>query len=427
MEIRKVVEVDPEVGGILDREVCRQGDTLNLIASENYASLAVLEASASVFTNKYAEGYPGRRYYGGCEEVDRVESVARDRACRLFGADHANVQPHAGAAANLAVYFACLKPGDRILGMNLAHGGHLTHGHPLSISGAWFEVDAYGVDKKTETIDYNEVEKVARSGKPRLIVAGASAYSRVIDWERLRRIADGVGALLMADIAHYAGLIAVGLYPSPVPWADFVTCTTHKTLRGPRGGLILCRQEHAKAINKGVFPGIQGGPLIHSIAAKAVALHEASQDSFRDYQQQTLNNARHLAARLQEAGFRIVSGGTDCHMFLVDLTPHGQTGKEAEAVLSRAGLIVNKNAIPFDPHPPLTAGGIRVGTPALTTRGMREEEMDRIAEWIRQVLLEDRSEERLREIRSRTRELCDRFPLYPELRRAGSAAAVPAG
>lgn len=417
MELRKVVDVDPEVGAILDREVRRQGDTLNLIASENYASLAVLEASASVFTNKYAEGYPGRRYYGGCEEVDRVESIARERACRLFGAEHANVQPHAGAQANLGVYFACLKPGEKILGMNLAHGGHLTHGHPLSFSGAWFEVAAYGVDKKTETIDYDEVESIARDQRPQLIVAGASAYSRVIHWERLRRIADEVGAMLMADIAHYAGLVAADLYPNPVPWADFVTFTTHKTMRGPRGGMILCPKDHAKRIDKGVFPGIQGGPLIHSIAAKAVALHEASQESFRDYQRQTLDNARHLAARLQAAGFRIVSGGTDCHMFLVDLTPRGQTGKEAEAALSEAGIIVNKNAIPFDPHPPLTAGGIRIGTPALTTRGMREPEMDRVGDWIGQVLMEEGTDARLRQVRSATRELCDRFPLYPELRR----------
>lgn len=415
MKLHFVDKVDPEVGGILHREVIRQGNTLNLIASENYASLAVLEASSSVFTNKYAEGYPGRRYYGGCEEVDRVESLARERVCRLFGSEHANVQPHSGAQANLAVYFSCLKPGDKILGMNLAHGGHLTHGHPLSISGAYFEITSYGVDRENETIDYAEVEEIAVKSRPNLIVCGASAYSRIIDFERLRRIADKTGSLLMADIAHYAGLVAADQYPNPVPWADFVTFTTHKTLRGPRGGVILCRKENAKKIDRGVFPGIQGGPLIHTIAAKAVAFLEASHESFRSYQEQTLRNARVLAEHLQKGGFRIVSGGTDTHMFLVDLTSRNQTGKEAEAALSTAGIIVNKNAIPFDPNPPLIAGGIRIGTPALTTRGMRGEEMEKIAAWIGMVLQENQSEAGIQEIRSKTRELCGRFPLYPEL------------
>ncbi len=422
MQTRVVETTDPEVAAILDREVARQADTLNLIASENYASLAVLEATASVFTNKYAEGYPGRRYYGGCEEVDRVESLARERACSLFGAEHANVQPHSGAQANLSVYFSCLKPGDSILGMKLAHGGHLTHGHPLSISGAYFQVFAYGVSRDTETIDYDELEKIADTHRPRMIVAGASAYSRVIDFERLRKICDRTGALLMADIAHYAGLVAADAYPNPVPWSDFVTLTTHKTLRGPRGGLILCRKERAKAVDRGVFPGIQGGPLVHVIAAKAVALKEAATAEFRQYQGQVLRNARTLADRLAGAGFRIVSGGTDTHLFLVDLATRKSTGKEAEAALQRAGIIVNKNAIPFDPHPPLIAGGIRIGTPAVTSRGMREPEMEQIGDWIARILKDDPAGSQLRTLRLQVSELCKRFPLYPELlREVGSA------
>ena len=379
-------ETDPEVAEAISQETRRQSETLELIASENYVSEAVLEAMGSVFTNKYAEGYPGRRYYGGCEHVDVVESLAIERAKRLFGADHANVQPHSGTQANIAVYLAALEPGDKILGMNLSHGGHLSHGHPLNFSGKYFRVAAYGVRRDTEEIDYDELEDLARQEKPRMIFAGASAYSRTIRFDRLSRIARGVGAYLLADIAHIAGPVAAGLHPNPVPYADFVTTTTHKTLRGPRGGIVLCREEHKKRLNRLVFPGTQGGPLVHIIAAKAVCLKEALGPGFKSYQQQVLSNAKALARSVARQGFRIVSGGTDNHLFLVDVLSRGLTGKQAEATLERARITVNKNTIPFDAHPPLVTSGIRVGTPTVTTCGMKEAEMDRIGRWIGEAL-----------------------------------------
>ena len=379
-------ETDPEVAEAISQETRRQSETLELIASENYVSEAVLEAMGSVFTNKYAEGYPGRRYYGGCEHVDVVESLAIERAKRLFGADHANVQPHSGTQANIAVYLAALEPGDKILGMNLSHGGHLSHGHPLNFSGKYFRVAAYGVRRDTEEIDYDELEDLAKREKPRMIVAGASAYSRTIHFDRLSQIARGVGAYLLADIAHIAGPVAAGLHPSPVPFADFVTTTTHKTLRGPRGGIVLCREEHKKRLNRLVFPGTQGGPLVHTIAAKAVCLKEALSPGFKSYQEQVLSNAGALARSVGQQGFRIVSGGTDNHLFLVDVLSRGLTGKKAEATLERARITVNKNTIPFDANPPLVTSGIRVGTPTVTTCGMKEAEMDRIGRWIGEAL-----------------------------------------
>jgi glycine hydroxymethyltransferase len=408
-------DVDPEVAEAVRREVQRQEEGLELIASENFVSPAVLEAVGTVLTNKYAEGYPGKRYYGGCEFVDIVESLAIARARELFGAEHANVQPHSGAQANMAVYVAMLKPGDTILGMNLAHGGHLTHGHPLNFSGKYFRIVPYGVTKDEERIDYDEVERLAREHQPKLIVVGASAYPRVFDFARVRQIADQTGAMVMTDMAHVAGLIAAGVHPNPVPHSDFVTTTTHKTLRGPRGGLILCRAQYAKDIDRAVFPGIQGGPLMHVIAGKAVCLKEALSPGFTAYQQQIVANAQRLAAGLSAAGFRLVSGGTDNHLMLVDVFSKGLTGKAAEAALGRAAITVNKNAIPFDQNPPMVASGIRVGTPAVTTRGMKEPEMDRIAAFMARVLAAPDDEAAGRTVRGEVEALCRTFPLYPHL------------
>jgi len=404
--------VDADVHAAIERERTRQDDGVELIASENFVSLAVLEAAGSVMTNKYAEGYPGRRYYGGCEEVDVVEHLAIERATALFGADHVNVQPHSGTQANTAVYFAFMRPGDVLMGMDLSSGGHLTHGHRLSYSGRDFEVVGYAVDPETEQIDYDAMLELAREHRPKMIVCGASAYSRIIDFARFRAAADEVGALLMADIAHIAGLVAAGVHPSPVPYCDVVTTTTHKTLRGPRGGLIMCRQEHAKAVDRAVFPGMQGGPLMHIIAAKAVALKEATEERFATDQRQTVANARRLAARLDENGFRIVSGGTDNHVFLVDVAAGDLTGSISETALEKAGITVNKNTIPFDPKPPLVASGIRIGTPAVTTRGMREEEMDAIGNLITEALAVTEDDRALAGIKDRVRALCRRFPLY---------------
>ncbi|HSU83199.1 MAG TPA: serine hydroxymethyltransferase, partial [Thermoanaerobaculia bacterium] len=385
-DYRSLKAVDPEIHQAIANERARQNFGLELIASENFVSHAVLEATGSVLTNKYAEGYPGRRYYGGCEFVDVVERLAIARAKELFGAEHVNVQPHSGTSANTAVYFGFLKPGDKLMGMDLASGGHLTHGHPLSYSGRDFQVIAYGVDRESETIDYDAAERLAVAEKPKLIVCGASAYSRVIDFERFRAIADQAGALLMADIAHIAGLVAAGLHPSPIPHCHFVTTTTHKTLRGPRAGMVMCKEEFAKDLDRAVFPGLQGGPLMHVIAAKAVALKEALSEGFRGYQQQIMANAKALSARLAGHGFRIVSGGTDNHVFLMDVRPAGLTGKVAEKALDAAHITVNKNTIPYDPNPPLVASGIRLGTPALTTRGMKEPEMDLVGGFIGEIL-----------------------------------------
>ncbi len=414
--LEAVREIDPDVAAALDAEVARQEETLVLIASENFASRAVLETMGSVFTNKYAEGYPGRRYYGGCEHSDTVERLAIERAVSLFGAEHANVQPHSGSQANMAVYLAMLKPGDTILGMDLSHGGHLTHGHPINFSGRYFRVVPYGVDPETERLDYDELERLAREHRPKMIVVGASAYARIIDFERVRRIADAAGAMVLADIAHVAGLIAAGAHPNPVPHSDFVTTTTHKTLRGPRGALILCKQRYAKAVDSAVFPGTQGGPLVHMIAAKAVAFREAMTESFRADQKRTIENAVALAAGLAEGGLRIVSGGTDTHLFLVDLRPRGLTGKQAESRLERVGIAVNKNTIPFDPQKPMICSGVRIGTPAVTTRGMGPREMRRIAGWILEAL--DGGEDAAKEtaLREGVRATCRTFPFYPWLR-----------
>jgi glycine hydroxymethyltransferase len=411
----RLTAADPEVAAAIAGEIRRQEEGLELIASENFVSLAVLEAAGCVMTNKYAEGYPGKRYYGGCEFVDIAESLAISRAKELFGADHVNVQPHSGAQANMAVYLAMLKPGDTILGMNLAHGGHLTHGHPLNFSGKYFNVVPYGVRTDDERLDYDELDRLAREHRPRLIVVGASAYPRRIDFARIRAVADETGALVMTDMAHIAGLVAAGEHPTPVPHSDFVTTTTHKTLRGPRGGMVLCRAEFAKDLDRALFPGVQGGPLMHIIAAKAVCLKEAQTSEFRAYQQQIVRNAARLASKLGEAGFRLVSGGTDNHLMLVDVFSRGLTGKAAEAALGRAGITVNKNAIPFDTHPPLTASGIRVGTPAVTTRGMREPEMDAVAGFIARVLATPGDDAVLHAVRADIEALCRRFPLYPEL------------
>ncbi len=415
-----LAEVDPLIARAIDDEVARQTEGLELIASENFVSEAVLEAMGSVFTNKYAEGYPKKRYYGGCEFTDVVEQAAIDRAKEIFGAEHANVQPHSGAQANMAVLLAALQYGDQILGMNLSHGGHLTHGHPLNFSGFSYKVADYGVSPETEQIDYDELERIAGEHKPKLIICGASAYPRIINFERIGEIARSIGARVMADIAHIAGPVAAGLHPSPVPHADYVTTTTHKTLRGPRGGLILCREEHAKEIDRKVFPGVQGGPLVHIIAAKAVAFGEALQENFREYQQRVLSNARALAAELQAQGFRLVSGGTDNHLMLVDVFNGGKgiTGKVAEKALEAAGITVNKNTIPFDTNSPFTASGIRIGTPALTTRGMGEAEMQTVARLIAAVLNEPESEEVRRSIKQSVHELAARFPLYPKRLRA---------
>ena len=404
--------VDPQVSEAIHQETWRQANQLELIASENFVSEAVLEATGSVFTNKYAEGYPGRRYYGGCEFTDVVEQLAIDRAKQLFGAEHANVQPHSGTQANVAVYMTVLKPGETILGMNLSHGGHLTHGHPLNFSGKMYRIVPYGVRKDTETIDYDALAELARQNKPRLIVAGASAYPREIDFKRIGEIGRDSGALVMADMAHLAGLVAVGEHPSPVPHCDFVTTTTHKTLRGPRGGMILCRQAFAKNLNRLLFPGTQGGPLVHVVAAKAVCLQEALQPDFKRYIRQVKRNAAALASSILESGYRLVSGGTDNHLILVDVFSKGITGKQAELALDRAGITVNKNTIPFDPHPPLVTSGIRLGTPALTSRGMGEPEMQLIGQWIGEVLDQVGDVEVQKKVRSRVRELSERFPLY---------------
>jgi len=414
---RPLAAVDPEVAAAVDAEFARQRDGLELIASENYASRAVLEAMGSVLTNKYAEGYPGRRYYGGCENVDVAESLAIARVKRLFSPEnpdavHANVQPHSGSQANTAVYLACLKPGDTLLGMSLAHGGHLTHGHPLSISGKQYRVVSYGVTRDSETIDYDELARIAEAEKPKLIVAGASAYPRVLDFPRFRQVADSVGALLMVDMAHIAGLVAAGLHPSPVGHAHFVTSTTHKTLRGPRGGLVLCTPEWAKEIDKAVFPGLQGGPLEHVIAAKAVSFLEALSPEFKEYQGRVLTNAKAFAAAVAGQGFRIVSGGTDNHLFLVDLGPKKLTGKVAEKALDHAGITVNKNAIPFDPNPPLVTSGLRLGTPAVTTRGMGLGEMKTIASWIGEVLAAPEDEAVKATVKAKVKELTAAFPIY---------------
>jgi glycine hydroxymethyltransferase len=414
-DFRSLKAVDPDIHQAIADERGRQNFGLELIASENFVSRAVLEATGSVLTNKYAEGYPGRRYYGGCEFVDVVERLAIARAKELFGAEHVNVQPHSGTSANMAVYFGFLKPGDKLMGMDLSSGGHLTHGHPLSYSGRDFQVIAYGVDRETETIDYDAAERLAVAEKPKLIVCGASAYSRVIDFARFRAIADKAGALLMADIAHIAGLVATGLHPSPIPHCHFVTTTTHKTLRGPRAGMVMCREEFAKDLDRAVFPGIQGGPLMHVIAAKAVAFKEALSDDFRGYQAQIMANAKALAARLSGLGFRIVSGGTDNHVFLLDVTKAGLTGKVAEKALDAAHITVNKNTIPFDPNPPLVASGIRIGTPALTTRGMKEPEMDLVGGFIGEILDAPEDAGVRESVKGKIRDLCERFPLYDPL------------
>jgi glycine hydroxymethyltransferase len=403
---------DPEVYQAIKGEEERELSKIVLIASENYVSQAVLEAQGSVFTNKYAEGYPNRRYYGGCEFADKVEMLAIERAKQLFGAEHVNVQPHSGSSANMAVYFSVLKPGDTILGMGLAHGGHLTHGASVSFSGTLYKSVAYGVDKRTELIDYDEVERLAVEHQPRMIVCGYSAYSRVLDFVRFRKIADRVGAYLMADIAHIAGLVAVGEHPNPAPYADFVTTTTHKTLRGPRGGMIMCKEQFGKAVDKTIFPGIQGGPLVHVIAAKAVSFREALLPEFRDYQRQVKKNAQALARRLTEDGFRIVSGGTDNHLMLVDLTPKDITGRDAETALDAAGITVNKNSIPYDQKSPVITSGIRLGTPIVTTRGMREPEMKIVGDIICEVLANGKSPEKLAAIKERTKAFCAGFPLF---------------
>ena len=404
-------KVDPEVFDAIAAEEKRQRENIELIASENFTSRAVMEAQGSVLTNKYAEGYPKKRWYGGCENVDTVEQLAIDRAKRLFGAEHVNVQPHSGAQANMAVYFAAIKPGDKILTMNLAHGGHLTHGHPANFSGKFYQVTQYGVSEKTEQIDYDALQKQAEEVRPVMITAGASAYPRTIDFPRLRQIADSVGAILFIDMAHIAGLVAGGQHPSPIPHAQFVTTTTHKSLRGPRGGIVLCQEQFAKQIDSTVFPGIQGGPLMHVIAAKAVCFHEALQPQFRDYQRQVVINAKALAAGVAKHGYRIVSGGTDNHLMLVDLRPKEINGKEAQEVLDRAGITVNKNAIPFDTYPIFKPGGIRIGTPAVTTRGMKEEEMLEIADLLAEALQNRADEGGLERVRGKVRELTRRFPL----------------
>lgn len=422
---RPLREVDPDVYQAVQNEVSRQAETLELIASENFTSEAVLEATGSVFTNKYAEGYPGRRYYGGCEHADVVESLARDRAKQLFGAEHANVQPHSGTQANIAVYETILQEGDPVLGMNLNHGGHLTHGHKLNFSGKHYRFIPYGVRRDTETIDYDQLQHLAQEHRPKLLVAGASAYARIIDFERMAAIARSVDALFMMDMAHIAGLIAVGVHPSPVPHADFVTTTTHKTLRGPRAGLILCREQFAKSLDRVVFPGQQGGPLVHVIAAKAVCLKEAMEPEFKAYQQQTVANAQRLAGALAGRGFRIVSGGTDTHLLLVDVYKRGIMGRDAEKWLEQAGITVNKNAIPFDELPPLKASGIRLGTPALTTRGMKEAEMELIGNWIADVLEKLGDESVVQRTRNQVSELTARFPLYTHRLNQEVAAAPP--
>ncbi len=412
--MRRLVNYDPDIAQVLEDERSRQTDKIELIASENFVSPCVLQAQGSVLTNKYAEGYPGKRYYGGCEYVDVAENIARDRACKLFSADHANVQPHSGASANEGVYLAVLKPGDTVLGMSLAHGGHLTHGSPVNISGLYFNFVHYGVDKETEQIDYDEVERLAIESKPKLIVAGASAYSRIFDFKRFREIADKVGALLMVDMAHIAGLVAAGVHPSPIPYADFVTTTTHKTLRGPRGGMILCKEEYAKAIDKAVFPGLQGGPLMHVIAAKAVAFKEALEPSFVEYQKRVVKNANALAEGLQKHNIRVVSGGTSNHVMLVDMTSLNLTGKVAEQRLDEIGITCNKNGIPFDTKSPFITSGIRLGAPAATTRGFNEAQMGRIAEIISRTLSAEDFDAVKDSIAKDVQALCKEVPLYSD-------------
>ena len=406
---------DPNVKAVIDQELMRQRDKLEMIASENIVSQAVMEAQGSVLTNKYAEGYPGKRYYGGCEHVDVVETLAIERAKRLFGAEHANVQPHSGSQANFAVYFAMLKPGDTIVGMNLSHGGHLTHGSPVNVSGTYFNVVPYGVNAETQQIDYDEFRKIVLEAKPKLIIAGGSAYSRQIDFKKMADVAHEVGAIFMVDMAHFAGLVAAGLHPNPVEYADIVTTTTHKTLRGPRGGMILCKEEYAKAIDKAVFPGIQGGPLMHVIAAKAVALGEALQPGFKVYAEQVIKNAKVLAAELMAKGLTIVSGGTDTHVMLVDVRNTGLTGKEAEHLLDEIGITANKNTIPFDPASPFVTSGVRLGTPALTTRGLKEDDMKEIADIIATVLQNPEDTAKHQDAAKRVAALCEKYPLYPNL------------
>ncbi len=410
-----VASQDPEVAAAIAQEEGRQRNKIELIASENFVSRAVMAAQGSVLTNKYAEGYPGRRYYGGCEYVDIVENLARNRIKQIFGAEHANVQPHSGAQANMSVYHAVLKPGDTVLGMNLAHGGHLTHGSPVNFSGLLYNFVPYGVDQETEQLDYGQVRALALQYRPKLLVVGASAYPRVFDFRRLREIVDETGALMMVDMAHIAGLIAAKLHPNPVPHAHFVTSTTHKTLRGPRGGLILCQQEYAQAVDKAVFPGVQGGPLMHVIAAKAVAFGEALQPEFKEYQQRILDNAQALALALRARGFRLISGGTDNHLMLVDVRSKGLTGKEAEYILDEVGITVNKNTIPFDPASPAVTSGIRIGTPAVTTRGLTPQAMQRVAEAIDVALTAQHQEAKLDQARTIVAELCAEYPLYPNL------------
>jgi glycine hydroxymethyltransferase len=411
---RSLTEVDPEIADAIKHERHRQNSGLELIASENFVSRAVLEAAGSVMTNKYAEGYPGKRYYGGCEFVDVAERLAIARAKALFGAEHANVQPHSGAQANMAVYLTLAKPGETVLGMNLAHGGHLTHGHPLNFSGQLYKIVPYGVRRDDERLDYDELDRLAADHSPKMIIVGASAYPRVIDFPRIRATADRVGAKVFTDMAHIAGLVAAGLHPSPVPHSDVVTTTTHKTLRGPRGGLILSREQYAKDLDRSVFPGVQGGPLMHIIAAKAVCFKEAAEVSFAAYQRQIIANATRLATSLSASGFRLVSGGTDNHLMLVDVFSKGLTGKVAEAALGKAGITVNKNAIPFDQNPPMVASGIRIGTPAVTTRGMREREMETIGDLITRALKTPDDDRALGMVRAEVEALCRNFPLYPE-------------
>jgi glycine hydroxymethyltransferase len=419
---RPLSESDPEIAQAIANEANRQHEGLELIASENFVSMAVLEAAGSVFTNKYAEGYPGKRYYGGCEFADVVENLARERAKQIFGADHVNVQPHSGSQANMAAYMALLQPGDAVMGLNLAHGGHLTHGHPLNFSGKMYKIIPYGVRKDTETIDYDEMEQIAVRERPKMIIGGGSAYARIIDFARMHQIANKVGAKLMVDMAHIAGLVAGGAHPSPVPHSDIVTTTTHKTLRGPRAGMVLCRQDLAAAVDKVVFPGIQGGPLVHIIAAKAVCFREALQPAFKDYAHQVVANARALARKIMDEGFRVITGGTDTHLMLIDVFAQGILGSEAENALGQAGITVNKNAIPFDSNPPLKPSGIRIGTPALTTRGMKEKEMVQTGAWIVEALRNHKDAQTLARIRKQVLELAEEFPLYPELRAAVEVA-----
>src|SRR5467141_1678497 len=422
---RPLYEVDPQIANAIDNEARRQHEGLELIGSENFVSEAVLEAAGSVFTNKYAEGYPGKRYYGGCEFTDVVEDLARERAKKLFGAEYANLQPHAGSQANMEAYAAVLQPGDTILGLNLAHGGHLTHGHHLTFSGKTYKIVPYGVTQETETIDYDQLERLAETERPKMIIGGGSAYPRIIDFARVRQIADKVGALFLVDMAHFAGLVAGGAHPSPVPHAHIVTSTTHKTLRGPRAGMILSKQEFAAAIDKTVFPGMQGGPLVHIIAAKAVCFLEASQPSFREYARQIVTNAKVMAETLATDGYRIISGGTDTHLMLVDVFAKGMLGSEAEKALGEAGITVNKNAIPFDTNPPMKPSGIRLGSPAVTTRGMKEPEMRQISHWITEALNHRTDTAVLGKIRKQVLRLAEEFPLYAE-RRARAQAEVRA-